>query len=54
VTEKVTLQARGEFFNLFNHANLGNPTTMVTSANFGRILSASSPRIAQLAMKLVF
>jgi hypothetical protein len=52
--EKVKLQARGEFFNFFNHANLGNPTTTFTSTNFGRITSASSPRIAQLAMKLIF
>ena len=54
ITEKVRLQARGEFFNIFNHANLGNPTTTVTSTNFGRITAASSPRIIQLALKLMF
>jgi hypothetical protein len=54
LAEKTRLQARGEFFNFFNHANLSNPTTTVTSTNFGKITGAASPRIVQLALKLVF
>jgi hypothetical protein len=36
VTEKVGLRFRGEFFNIFNHPNFGNPTTVLTSPLFGR------------------
>lgn len=36
VTETVGLRFRGEFFNIFNHANFGNPTTVLTSPLFGR------------------
>lgn len=54
LTESANLQFRGEFFNLFNHVNLGNPGTTVTSASFGRITSAGAPRILQLALKVSF
>lgn len=54
VTEAVKLQFRGEFFNVFNHANLGGPNTSVISATFGQITSAGSPRIVQLSLKVVF
>jgi hypothetical protein len=52
--ESQTLQFRAEFFNLFNHANLNNPTTNHSSGNFGRILSASQPRAIQLALRYSF
>ena len=52
--ESQTLQIRAEFFNLFNHANLNNPTTNQSSGNFGRILSASRPRAIQLALRYSF
>jgi hypothetical protein len=54
VVERLRVQLRGEFFNVFNHANLGAPATTVNSPNFGTISGASSPRIVQLALKLVF
>jgi outer membrane receptor protein involved in Fe transport len=54
VVERVQLQLRGEFFNLFNHANLSAPATTFNSPTFGVISSASSPRIAQVAAKLIF
>lgn len=49
-----TLQIRGEFFNVFNHVNLGNPVATMTSSQFGRITSAGSPRIIQLAVRYSF
>jgi hypothetical protein len=36
VTEKVGLRFRSEFFNIFNHPNFGNPTSILTSPLFGR------------------
>jgi hypothetical protein len=47
-------QLRGEFFNFFNHANLGSPGATVNSPSFGIISSASAPRIAQVAIKIIF
>jgi hypothetical protein len=48
------LQIRGEFYNLFNHVNLGNPTATLTSTKFGVIGSAGSPRIVQVAARYSF
>jgi hypothetical protein len=48
------LQIRGEFFNLFNHVNLGNPTATLSSSKFGVISSAGSPRIIQVAARYSF
>ena len=48
------LQFRFEVFNVANHANLGLPVADLNSANFGRILSAASPRLMQFALKLIF
>jgi hypothetical protein len=54
IMERYTLQFRAESFNIFNHANLANPTANVSSANFGIITSAGAPRVIQLALKLNF
>jgi hypothetical protein len=54
VIERLRIQLRGEFFNVFNHANLGAPSATVNSPTFGVISGASSPRIVQVALKLVF
>jgi len=54
IREGHRLQFRSEFFNLLNHANLGNPNGNASNVNFGRILSAGSPRVIQLALKYVF
>jgi hypothetical protein len=48
------LQFRWEVFNVLNHASFNNPTTALNSPNFGRILSASDPRIMQFAFKFDF
>ncbi len=54
VKERLRLEARGEGFNVINHANFNAPSTNLSSANFGRITSAGDPRILQFALKLHF
>jgi len=48
------IEARIEAFNAFNWFRWGNPTTNLSNANFGRILSAGDPRIMQFALKYQF
>jgi hypothetical protein len=52
--EELRLQFRAEAFNVVNHANLGLPISDLNSPNAGRILTASSPRLLQFALKLMF
>lgn len=52
--ERAKFELRAEAFNTFNHTNLGNPTSTLTSSSFGKITSAGSPRILQFAAKLIF
>jgi hypothetical protein len=54
ITEKVKIQFRAEFFNLFNRVNLFNPVGNLSSSNFGRSLSAFAPRQIQFGLKLIF
>ena len=41
-------------FNFFNNVNFNNPTTNLTSGNFGKITSARDPRIMQFGAKILF
>jgi hypothetical protein len=62
--ERLKVQFRAEFFNIFNRVNLNSPgatsttdTTQlnqVTAAGFGSYRGASDPRIGQLALKFIF
>jgi hypothetical protein len=53
--EGARLQFRAESFNTFNHVQFGAPNTTVGGGAFGEISGqANSPRILQLALKLVF
>jgi hypothetical protein len=53
--ERLDLQFRAEFFNVFNHANFNTPASSLSNAStFGRITTANDPRIGQLSMKLAF
>ena len=52
--ERYRLEARFEGFNVINHTNYSNPTTGLSSSNFGKILGAGEPRILQASMKLHF
>jgi hypothetical protein len=54
VRERLHVQFRSEFFNLFNHTNFSNPTTLMASPNFGQILSAYPSREIQGALKLIW
>ena len=55
LTERFTLQLRGESFNTLNHANPSGFASLVnTSSLFGRIGSFREPRIIQVAAKLYF
>jgi hypothetical protein len=55
VTEKVSLDFRSEFFNLFNEAHFNFPNAVVNTPNSGTIAeTASSARQIQFGLKLVF
>jgi len=54
IKEKLGLMFRGDAFNVLNHPIWQDPTTDITSAQFGQITSYGSPRIMQLAFKLTF
>jgi hypothetical protein len=54
ITERVKLQFRSEFFNLFNHPNLALPNMNIDRAEGGTIRGASAPRQIQFALKLLF
>ncbi|WP_109485854.1 TonB-dependent receptor [Occallatibacter savannae] len=50
----VSIQIRMESDNVFNHTQFNNPTSTVTSGNFGVITGAASARQTQLAAKVYF
>jgi hypothetical protein len=65
ITERLKLEIRADAFNLLNHAEWGNPSTNITSSNFGRITTTGDPgtqvipvdpkeRIIQLAARFTF
>jgi Carboxypeptidase regulatory-like domain len=54
LSERFRVELRGEFFNIFNHAQFENPNGEFTSSTFGYVTGANAPRIAQVALKLFF
>jgi hypothetical protein len=57
ITESKSVQMRVEAFNALNHAQFYGPTAVggnISSASFGQIVSAASPRLLQLAAKFYF
>jgi Carboxypeptidase regulatory-like domain len=62
VTERMQLQFRSEFFNIFNRAQYGQPLADLSDVTFGRIISTvntgpvgtGTPRQIQFALRLAF
>ncbi len=54
ITERFAAELRGEFFNAFNHTNLGNPGAGFGSAGFGLISSADPARQIEVGARIVF
>jgi hypothetical protein len=61
ISEEVRVQFRAEMFDLFNHANFGQPGRVVGTSTFGRITNtrfgtgdSGSSRQIQFALKLLF
>jgi len=54
LTERMTLQFRAEFYNIFNHAQFGGIQGNWNASNFGYATSTQPPRIGQLSLKLLF
>jgi hypothetical protein len=52
--EKVALQFRAEFYNLFNHAQFSGVGGTFGTSTFGEVTSARNPRMSQLALRLLF
>jgi Carboxypeptidase regulatory-like domain len=53
--ENMGLNFRTEFFNLFNHAQFGQPGSNVSAGGFGAVSSTvNNPRLIQFALKLTF
>ena len=64
LTERVNLRYEAQFANLFNHTNLADPNTNISSANFGTISNvqdantsygpSAGPRNVQMSLRLTF
>ena len=63
LAQRLNLQFRAEFFNIFNHAQFGQPNGILfqngpnlhnINSSFGTVTTAHDPRIGQLSLKLNF
>ena len=58
LTERMDLQFRAEWFNIFNHTQFITPSGIFAGSNslgnFGQVTQAAAPRIGQLSLKLNF
>jgi len=52
--ERMNVELRADFFNLFNRAQFASPNTNINDRNFGKIQFTYDPRIVQLAVRLAF
>ena len=53
--QRMNIEFRGEFFNLFNHPQFGPPNTTLGASTFGVVNSTvGNPRLIQFAMKFGF
>jgi hypothetical protein len=61
LSDRIRTEFRAEFFDLFNHANFGQPGNIVGTPEFGRIINTRFPtgesgssRQVQFALKVIF
>jgi len=54
LTERLNMEFRVEFFNIFNHAQFLAPGGNFASGNFGQVSATRDPRIGQGAVRFVF
>ena len=54
ITETIKFQFRGEFFNITNHPNFGNPGATLNGPGFGIVSGAGAGRRIQLGARFVF
>ena len=54
LTERMKLQFRAEFFNVFNHTQFNAAQGNMNSTGFGTVTAAAPERIGQLSLKLLF
>jgi hypothetical protein len=56
LTERQSLRFTSDFFNIWNHANFGNPAfTDVEGGSFGKIISTvGTPRLIQFSLRYAF
>ena len=56
IGERMALEFRAEFFNVFNHAQFMNPGSVIgeINGNLGQVTSARDGRIGQMALKFSF
>jgi hypothetical protein len=54
LTERLRVQLRGEFFNIFNQVNFSNPIATIANPRFGQITGSAAGRSAQLGLKVLW
>jgi len=54
INERMSLMLRGEFFNIFNHANFTGVVGNIASSEFGVATSTMPGRIGQVVAKFIF
>ena len=54
ITESMSVEVRGEFFNIFNHTQFNNPSGDFSSSLFGVVTGARAPRIGQVSAKFLW
>jgi hypothetical protein len=54
IREGISVELKGDAFNLFNHTEFKNPDTSINDMTFGQISTTYDPRILQLALHLRF
>ena len=54
ITERIAVELRADFIDLFNHRNFGNPTSSLSSLNFGKNTSDPGGRSVLLSGRIRF